>query len=205
MCCLFTLGPTCSVWVPFWVLHFRAVNAKLPVGLKVLQRSRDALTTSTMVSNSAEDSMERPSYTRNLLSGNFAGRHVNTASSYRRYFLSTSRALCCSFGSAGCSGIFTGSQDVCKPIDRREGRHTSLHLLPNSPLAVWYFREAQAPSMATRCSFENSNDVGVFAKLTNAYCLVAQGGSENFYRCARMSARHSRCSSIQYSATAGPC
>lgn len=36
--------------------------------------------------------------------------------------------------------------------------------------------------MATRCQFENSNDVGVFAKLTNAYCLVAQGGSENFYR-----------------------
>lgn len=35
--------------------------------------------------------------------------------------------------------------------------------------------------MATRAQFENSNDVGVFAKLTNAYCLVAQGGSENFY------------------------
>jgi translation initiation factor 6 len=35
--------------------------------------------------------------------------------------------------------------------------------------------------MATRCQFENSNDVGVFGKLTNAYCLVAQGGSENFY------------------------
>lgn len=35
--------------------------------------------------------------------------------------------------------------------------------------------------MATRCQFENSNDVGVFAKLTNAYCLVALGGSENFY------------------------
>lgn len=36
--------------------------------------------------------------------------------------------------------------------------------------------------MATRCQFENSNEVGVFAKLTNAYCLVALGGSENFYR-----------------------
>eukprot|EP00884_Botryococcus_braunii_P021048 jgi/Botrbrau1/7627/Bobra.0159s0075.1 len=35
--------------------------------------------------------------------------------------------------------------------------------------------------MATRCQFENSNDVGVFAKLTSAYCLVAVGGSENFY------------------------
>ncbi len=35
--------------------------------------------------------------------------------------------------------------------------------------------------MATRCQFENSNEVGVFSKLTNAYCLVAIGGSENFY------------------------
>lgn len=30
--------------------------------------------------------------------------------------------------------------------------------------------------------FENSCDIGVFSKLTNAYCLVAIGGSENFYR-----------------------
>ena len=36
--------------------------------------------------------------------------------------------------------------------------------------------------MATRCQFENSNDIGVFCKLTNAYCLVALGASENFYR-----------------------
>lgn len=35
--------------------------------------------------------------------------------------------------------------------------------------------------MATRTQFENSNEVGVFAKLTNSYCLVALGGSENFY------------------------
>ncbi|GAX80936.1 hypothetical protein CEUSTIGMA_g8371.t1 [Chlamydomonas eustigma] len=35
--------------------------------------------------------------------------------------------------------------------------------------------------MATRCQFENSNDVGVFANLTNAYCIVALGGAENFY------------------------
>lgn len=35
--------------------------------------------------------------------------------------------------------------------------------------------------MATRCQFENSNDVGVFAKLTNSYCIVALGGAENFY------------------------
>ncbi|CAK65132.1 unnamed protein product (macronuclear) [Paramecium tetraurelia] len=35
--------------------------------------------------------------------------------------------------------------------------------------------------MANRCQFENSNDIGVFSKLTNSYCLVALGGSENFY------------------------
>lgn len=35
--------------------------------------------------------------------------------------------------------------------------------------------------MATRAAYENSNEIGVFAKLTNAYCLVAIGGSENFY------------------------
>uniref|UniRef100_A0A1I8IF62 Eukaryotic translation initiation factor 6 n=3 Tax=Macrostomum lignano TaxID=282301 RepID=A0A1I8IF62_9PLAT len=29
--------------------------------------------------------------------------------------------------------------------------------------------------------FEGSSDVGVFATLTNKYCLVAIGGSENFY------------------------
>lgn len=35
--------------------------------------------------------------------------------------------------------------------------------------------------MAVRTQFEGKNDIGVFAKLTNAYCLVAIGGSENFY------------------------
>lgn len=38
------------------------------------------------------------------------------------------------------------------------------------------------PAMAVRASFENNNELGCFAKLTNAYCLVAIGGSENFYR-----------------------
>jgi translation initiation factor 6 len=35
--------------------------------------------------------------------------------------------------------------------------------------------------MANRVQYENSNDIGVFAKLTNGYCLVAAGGSYNFY------------------------
>ena len=35
--------------------------------------------------------------------------------------------------------------------------------------------------MAVRCQFENSSEVGVFARLTNSYCLVTIGGSTNFY------------------------
>jgi translation initiation factor 6 (eIF-6) len=35
---------------------------------------------------------------------------------------------------------------------------------------------------STGSQFENSSEIGVFSKLTNAYCLVAIGGSENFYR-----------------------
>ena len=35
--------------------------------------------------------------------------------------------------------------------------------------------------MAQRAQFESSNDVGVFAQLTNSYCLTALGGSQNFY------------------------
>jgi len=36
-------------------------------------------------------------------------------------------------------------------------------------------------AMAQRAQYENSNEVGVFAKLTNTYCLTALGGSQNFY------------------------
>lgn len=35
--------------------------------------------------------------------------------------------------------------------------------------------------MAVRAQFENSNEVGVFATLTNSYALTAIGASENFY------------------------
>jgi len=35
--------------------------------------------------------------------------------------------------------------------------------------------------MAVRAQYQNSNEVGVFAVLTNSYCLVAVAGSENFY------------------------
>nr|QSE03615.1 eukaryotic translation initiation factor6 [Metchnikovella dogieli] len=35
--------------------------------------------------------------------------------------------------------------------------------------------------MASRVHFENSNEIGVFSRLTNTYCLTALGGSQNFY------------------------
>ncbi|KAF0298118.1 Eukaryotic translation initiation factor 6 [Amphibalanus amphitrite] len=35
--------------------------------------------------------------------------------------------------------------------------------------------------MAVRTQFEGNNEIGVFSNLTNAYCLVGIGGSENFY------------------------
>jgi len=34
--------------------------------------------------------------------------------------------------------------------------------------------------MAVRAQFENSSEIGVFSRLTNSYCLVAYGGSDNF-------------------------
>ena len=36
--------------------------------------------------------------------------------------------------------------------------------------------------MAVRVQFEGNNEIGVFSALTNKYCLVAIGGSANFYR-----------------------
>lgn len=35
--------------------------------------------------------------------------------------------------------------------------------------------------MAVRAQFESSSEIGVFSRLTNAYCLVALGGAENFH------------------------
>jgi translation initiation factor 6 len=35
--------------------------------------------------------------------------------------------------------------------------------------------------MCTRIAFENSNEIGVFARLTNGYCITSLSGSENFF------------------------
>lgn len=42
--------------------------------------------------------------------------------------------------------------------------------------------DISVPVSASGTQFENSSEIGVFSKLTNAYCLTAIGGSENFYR-----------------------
>ena len=35
--------------------------------------------------------------------------------------------------------------------------------------------------MTERTHYEQSNDIGVFTRLTNSYCLAASGAAENFY------------------------
>jgi translation initiation factor 6 len=37
------------------------------------------------------------------------------------------------------------------------------------------------PKFSQGLQFENNSDIGVFAKLTNSYCLAAIQGSTNFY------------------------
>ena len=54
-------------------------------------------------------------------------------------------------------------------------------LSPASPTAAKDGSRNTHARMAQRAQFENSNEVGVFAKLTNSYCICALGGSQNFY------------------------
>uniref|UniRef100_A0A7E4UV86 Eukaryotic translation initiation factor 6 n=1 Tax=Panagrellus redivivus TaxID=6233 RepID=A0A7E4UV86_PANRE len=42
------------------------------------------------------------------------------------------------------------------------------------------FEFSTVEAMALRCQYEACNDIGVFCKLTNKYCLVGHGGSDNF-------------------------
>ena len=43
------------------------------------------------------------------------------------------------------------------------------------------FKHSPPDTDSAGTQFENSSDVGVFAKLTNSYCLCAIQGSTNFY------------------------
>ena len=53
--------------------------------------------------------------------------------------------------------------------------------LPPHRFAAAAARSRLAPAPSAGVQFEGSNEVGVFAKLTNAYALCALGGSQNFY------------------------
>jgi len=98
--------------------------------------------------------------------------------------------------SEGSPGLSIGTLQVLQSINRQARTMVRLtsatvagppatglprphYRAPSLPLTC----HASAPRtlQATRTHFENSNEVGVFAKLTNAYALVSQGGSENFY------------------------
>merc|ERR1712169_136939 len=59
--------------------------------------------------------------------------------------------------------------------------HVDENSFPPEPLEVLRKNYLPVSIMAVRAQFENSNEVGVFANLTNSYCLVAIGASENFY------------------------
>jgi translation initiation factor 6 len=63
---------------------------------------------------------------------------------------------------------------------KRDGDADTTPKVEDLPATSRQQRALPSP-MATRCQYENSNEVGVFAKLTNSYCLTALGGSQNFY------------------------
>ena len=60
-------------------------------------------------------------------------------------------------------------------------RFSVFFFCPHLPPPAFYRTTSIAISMALRTRFESSDDIGCFARLTNAYCLVAQGASQNFY------------------------
>jgi len=62
-----------------------------------------------------------------------------------------------------------------------EPRKTVVELTVRLLTGSFLFYHSTATIMAIRHAYENSNDIGVFGTLTNAYCITAIGGSENFY------------------------
>lgn len=69
---------------------------------------------------------------------------------------------------------------------RKIAAHAILKISPllqnfkSPPAHCLLFLRHKVHIMAVRAQFENSSEIGVFAKLTNAYCLAAYGGSETF-------------------------
>jgi hypothetical protein len=77
---------------------------------------------------------------------------------------------------------------VCPLLGFQEEEKKYIHTCSRLGINGWVcviFHSDDPFNVCVLCSgiqFENNCEVGVFSKLTNAYCLVAIGGSENFYR-----------------------
>ncbi|KAJ3337303.1 Eukaryotic translation initiation factor 6 [Gonapodya sp. JEL0774] len=67
------------------------------------------------------------------------------------------------------------SKQIVEKMDRMSSR------IDNLESVLKQLEQQSATDTKDGTQFENSNDIGVFAALTNAYCIVAIGGSENFY------------------------
>ncbi|CAI8593483.1 unnamed protein product [Vicia faba] len=76
--------------------------------------------------------------------------------------------------------ISTSLTNTATLLGRRRILHRP-HLNAASDLPFEYLSSRFPSVMATRLQFENNCDIGAFSKLTNAYCMVAIGGSEGFY------------------------
>ena len=80
--------------------------------------------------------------------------------------------------------------DACRAAASTPRRQGTLALKPSAchppaappPLFAHPSPRPPRPSLTAGVNFENNNEVGVFARITNAYALCGLGGSENFYR-----------------------
>ena len=127
----------------------------------------------------------------------------STRPEYRRIkslscFCSMRRCICnCSEderAETGVSCVIRTVHDVCveagvETMNETASRRRSAYIITRSSfffdgldgLRFPPFPCGNYTAMALRCQFENSSEIGVFARLTNSYCLVTVGGSANFY------------------------
>jgi len=71
---------------------------------------------------------------------------------------------------------------LLKSLHSNNQRQQAPWLTVRSDYAVdCYSHSRMQPLCSAGCQYEGSSEIGVFAKLTNAYCIVCDGGSQNFY------------------------
>ncbi|GJY60512.1 eukaryotic translation initiation factor 6-2-like protein [Tanacetum coccineum] len=68
---------------------------------------------------------------------------------------------------------------LLKKVQPKRCGHSSPPDSGSTSVCIKYKQMGNEESM--RHMFENLCEIGVFSKLTNAYCLVAIGGSDNIY------------------------